>query len=103
VTAKDPKLAKHLFFKRCRRLINDMLRLGKRRKELAVSVYEHQVQLLEKRLRQLGETRWDQPDACRLAKRLVKHRDHLTTFLHNPLIEPLPIVPARWSGLCARR
>jgi hypothetical protein len=98
---QNPKLAKHLFFKRCRRLVKDMLRLSKRREEMAVSVYEHQVQLLEKRLGQLGAARWDQPDARRLAKRLAKHRDHLTTFLHNPLVEPLPIVPARWSGPCA--
>ena len=88
LTRQNPTLAGHPFFKRCGRLINDMLRLSSRRGQLDVSVYEHQVQRIEKRLDQLSNAPWDQPDAQRLATRLRKHNGKLTTFLHNPQVKP---------------
>jgi transposase len=88
LTTQNLTLAADPFFKRCRRLIKDMLRLNNRRGQLTASVYEHQVQLVEKRLKELGSTSWDQPDAVRLATRLRKHEGKLTTFLHNPKVQP---------------
>ena len=85
--ARRPELASHEFFRRCKRLIQQMLKLKKRREELSKVSYQHQVDLLEKRLDQLGQTSWDDPDADRLAQRLKKYRDKLTTFLHKDEVD----------------
>lgn len=81
--ARRSELAEHEFFKRCKRLVQDMLRLKKRRKELKSAEYEHQVGLIERRLEQLAVARWNDADADRLAGRLSKYRTRLTTFLHK--------------------
>jgi transposase len=74
----------HAFFKRCKRLVKDMLRLKARRKQLSNKRYQHQVQLVEKRLAKLGQQTWNDDDADRIARRLRKHNGKLTTFLHKP-------------------
>jgi len=48
-TARRPELASHEFFRRCKRLIQQMLKLKKRRPQLGRARYAHQVDLLEKR------------------------------------------------------
>lgn len=85
--ARRPQLAGHEFFKRCKRLVKDMLRLKKRRATLKAADYRHQVELLERRLEQLAAATWDDADARRLTERLRKHRTKLTTFLHKPEVD----------------
>jgi transposase len=81
--AKRPELKTHVFFKRCKALVQAMLRLKRRRKELEASAYEHQVKLLEDRLLMLSQTTWGDSDADRLTRRLAKYREKLTPFLHH--------------------
>jgi transposase len=81
--AKRPELAGHEFFKRCKKLAKDMLRLKKRRDKLGVRKYEHQVKLVEARLLALSQTMWGDADADRLTKRLAKYREKLTPFLRH--------------------
>jgi transposase len=80
---KRPELAKHEFFKRCKKLVKDMLRLKKRRDQLDAAKYEHQVKLVEARLLALSQTTWGDADADRLTKRLAKYREKLTPFLRH--------------------
>jgi transposase len=83
VIARRPELKGHAFFCRCKRLIQEMLRLKNRRKQLGNSTYSHQVQLLEHRLKKLSQCQWNDADADRLTGRLAKYRNKLTTFLHK--------------------
>jgi len=85
--AQRSELSDHAFFKRCKKLVKDMLRLKTKREQLTPDVYEHQVQLVEKRLAELGQSLWDDPDAERLARRLKKCNGKLTTFLHKPEVD----------------
>lgn len=82
-----PQLADHAFFKKCRRLIKEMLKLKTIREQLKRREYEHQVQLLEKRLSRLGEEHWNDVDADRIAARLRKYGGQLTTFLHKEEVD----------------
>lgn len=84
---KRPELAGHAFFKRCRRLVKDMLKLKASRDELPPPVYAHRVKLVEKRLAALSQESWDDPDADRLTRRLAKYRNKLTTFLHHAEVD----------------
>jgi hypothetical protein len=86
-TARRAELADHAFFKRCKRLVQDMLALKAKRQQLVPEVYQRRVQLVEKRLKQLGKTLWHDADADRLAARLRKHDGKLTTFLHRPEVD----------------
>jgi transposase len=85
--AKRPELADHAFFKRCKRLVQDMLRLKKNREKLAKAVYDNRVKQLEERLGELAGSNWADADADRLTARLEKHRNNLTTFLHKPEVD----------------
>jgi transposase len=82
-TAKRPALKVHPFFRRCKRLVRDMLKLKRSRPTLQTGDYERRVKRLEKRLDRLKDQPWDDADARRLAKRLCKYRDKLTPFLHH--------------------
>lgn len=82
--ARRPELAGHELFKKCRRLIRDMLKLKDRRKELDAEAYARRVGLAEQRLAALGDSSWGDADADRIAGRLARYRDKLTTFLHKP-------------------
>ncbi len=84
---KNPKLADHEFFRRCKSLTQEMLRLKQRQTILSKSAYARQVTSVETRLRNLGRKEWNQADADRLAGRLRKYRDKLTTFLHQPQVD----------------
>ena len=81
--AKRPELGSHEFFRRCKKLVQDMLRLKKRRGKLKAAQYWRQVELVEKRLEALGQQQWNDADADRLTGRLSKYRTKLTTFLHR--------------------
>ena len=78
-----PQLKEHSFFKKCRRLIKEMLKLKTSREQLKPAQYEHRVRLLEKRLNNLGQEQWNDVDADRIAARLRKYGGQLTTFLHK--------------------
>jgi transposase len=86
--AKRPELTGHEFFRKCKRLIQEMLRLKKKREGMKRVDYEHRVELLEKRLEELSRMNWEDADAVRLTNRLSKYRSKLTTFLHRPEVEP---------------
>ena len=86
-TAKRPPLKGHPFFRRCKRLVREMLELKRRRNQLRARDYRHRVGLLERRLGRLKDQSWDDADANRLAKRLHKHRQQLTTFLHEAEVD----------------
>jgi len=81
--AKRPELAGHALFTRCKRLVQDMLRLKKQRGKLKAADYWRRVERVERRLEELAQQRWNDPDADRLAKRLSKYQSKLTTFLHK--------------------
>jgi len=85
--ARRTELFSHPFFQRCKRLLKEMLKLKDKAAQLTPEVYAHQVQLLEKRLTQLGEERFDDADADRLARRIGKYNGKLTTFLHKPQVD----------------
>lgn len=84
---KRSELADHRFFKRCKRLVQDMLRLKKRRGNLKAANYWRQVERIERRLEDLAKQQWNDPDADRLAGRLSKYRSKLTTFLHKKEVD----------------
>ena len=84
---RRPELCGHEFFKKCKRLIKEMLKLKERRPKLKQTAYEHEVSLLEKRLSKLGQEHWKDVDADRIAARLRKYGGQLTTFLHKEEVE----------------
>jgi len=84
---KRPELESHHFFKRCKSLVQEMLRLKKRTKERSKAAYDRQVKSIETRLRNLGAKSWDDADADRLAARLRKYEGRLTTFLHDAKVD----------------
>jgi transposase len=85
--AQRPGLARHAFFKRCKRLLQDMLRLKKHREKMESADYLRRMQRVERRLKDLAHGRWKDADADRLARRLKKYRMKLTTFLHQPDVD----------------
>ena len=85
--ARQPHLANHPFFKRCKKLTQDMLRLKKKREQLNEDDYQHQVKLIERRLAELAGKTWGDSDADRLSKRLKKYENKLTTFLHHKNVD----------------
>jgi len=81
-TARDsPGFAATPFHRRLRRLLRDMLALKRKWDELGDASYTRRARRIEARLEQLAEAGYDEPDAARLAKRLLKHRAELTRFL----------------------
>jgi transposase len=85
--AKRSELAGHLFFRRCKRLVQDMLRLKKQRGKLKAADYRRRVQRVERRLEELARQQWNDADADRLRRRLEKYRTKLTTFLHKKEVD----------------
>jgi len=81
--ARRPELAEHVFFTKCKRLTQDMLRLKAKREQLESAVYTRRVGRIEKRLSQLSVIEWEDADAARLTRRLAKYGGQLTTFLHH--------------------
>src|SRR5262249_1712221 len=74
------------FAKKLRRLVRDAMRLKQRQAELTVEVYTSRCQCLHTRLDQLIGTSWKDAQAKRLLKRFRRHREHLFTFLADPLV-----------------
>ncbi len=85
--AKRPELAAHELLVRCKRLVQDMLRLKKKRDKLKAAEYWRRVERVERRLRELAGRQWNDPDADRIGKRLNKYQAKLTTFLHKKEVD----------------
>lgn len=73
------------FAKQLRRLIGDGLRLRKR-PDFSPDRYAGRIVRIDRRLMALARTDYDDPDARRLAKRLLKYCDSLFTFLDHPAV-----------------
>ena len=78
---KHPAFAATAFYRRCRRLVRDMLSLKRRWDELSDGRYTRRACRIEDRLEQLARGDYGEPHATRLARRLLKHRSELTRFL----------------------
>jgi hypothetical protein len=85
-SARDsPAFAAGAFHRRCRRLLRDMLALKRRWHELGDATYTRRACRIEDRLDALARGHAcdaePDPDARRLAARLLRHRNELTPFL----------------------
>jgi hypothetical protein len=87
LAAGRPAFGLHPFFRACKRLLKQMLRLKRRRAGLPAQEYARQVKSVETRLQTLCGRAWGDADADRLAARLAKYGNRLTTFLHDQQVE----------------
>ncbi|MDP6544481.1 MAG: transposase, partial [Phycisphaerae bacterium] len=71
------------FAKKLRRLIGDGIRLRKRA-DYTPQRYASRVGRVDKRLMAMARAKYADADASRLGKRLLRHADHLFTFLDYP-------------------
>ena len=71
------------FAKKLRRLIRDGIRLRKR-DDFSPQRYAGRIDRIDRRLMELAEADYDDLDAKRLGRRLLKHGDNLFTFLDHP-------------------
>ena len=71
------------FAKKLRRLIGDGVRLRKRA-DYTPQRYASRVGRIDKRLMAMARAKYADADASRLGKRLLRHADHLFTFLDYP-------------------
>ena len=91
-TARDsPGFAAGAFYRRCRRLVKDMLALKGRWRELDDAAYTRRACRIEDRLDVLARAHAGdaepEPHARRLAGRLLRHRNELTPFLWDEKLE----------------
>jgi transposase len=70
----------HAFAKKLRRLLRDAIRLRKR-PDFTPDRYKEQTLRLGRRLDAMAFADYDDPDARRLGKRLLRHNDYILTFL----------------------
>lgn len=93
---KQPDAAEEwsAFVKMLRRLIRDGIRL-RRREGFAPEKYASRIRRIDKRLRALAQGAYDDADASRIARRLLRHQDELFTFLDRP--------EADWNNNLAER
>jgi transposase len=80
---KSPEFAETSFFTECKQLIKRMLRLKQRWEKLEDKEYDQRVRRFEKQLHHLASGQYDEFNAKRIAKRLLKHQGELTAFLHD--------------------
>jgi hypothetical protein len=85
---KSPDFAKGPFFSGCKRLIKRMLRLKQQWDKLEDQEYDGRVRRLESQLQQLANGKYEEPNAKRLAKRLLKYQGELTAFLWDKDLDP---------------
>ncbi len=60
----------------------------RQRPRLSARTYEFRGRRLERRLKELARTSWQEADADRIAARLRKHEKELTLFLWDPAVDP---------------
>ena len=85
---KSPDFAASRFFTHCKQLIKRMLRVKRCWETLEDKKYDAKVRRLEAQLHQLATGQYEEPNAKRIAKRLLKHEDELTAFLHEKDLDP---------------
>jgi transposase len=84
---KSPAFAEGNFFGDCKRLIKRMLRLKGQWEKLEDKEYDRRVRRLETQLQKLASGQYDEPNAKRIAKRLLKYQSELTAFLWDKDLE----------------
>lgn len=85
---KSPAFAATPFYPRCKRLIKRMLRLKQQWETLEDKKYDAKVRGLQSQLHQLASSRQEEPNAKRIAKRLLKYESELTAFLSDKDLDP---------------
>lgn len=89
-TAKpSPAFAAHPFYRRCKRLVKDLLKLKRRWDELGDDAYTRKACRLEDRLEQLAKrfAADPDPDVKRIAARLLRYQRELTLFLWDKRVD----------------
>jgi len=83
IARDQPAFAKGSFYRRCKRLCRDLLKLKSKWDQLGDAAYTTKACRLEDRLQALarGHARDPEPHACRLSGRLLRYQKELTTFL----------------------
>ncbi len=85
--ARSPAFAAGSFRRRLKRLIKELLLLRKQKAKMKRARYVTCGQRLEERLKELAETKWEEPHATRIGKRLRKHQKELTLFLWEDAVD----------------
>jgi transposase len=85
---KSPDFAATNFFADSKRLIKRMLRLKSQWDTLEDKEYDKRVGRLQVQLHQLASGQYDEPNAKRIAKRLLKYESELTAFLLDKDLDP---------------
>ena len=80
---KSPAFAATLFFKDARGLVKRMLRLKPQWEALGDKRYFQRVRELERHLGKLVTASYEEPNAKRLSRRMIKHQKELTAFLYD--------------------
>ena len=78
---KSPAFAGGTFFKDCKRLIKQAIRLKGEWETLDDKQYDRRARRLESQLVKLAAAEYDEPNETRIAKRLKRHQKELTPFL----------------------
>lgn len=89
-TAKaNPNFAEHPFYRKCKRLVKDLLKLKDRWDELGDNTYTARACRMEDRLEQLAKTFASDPDADvqRLAARLLRYQKEITAFIWKKQVD----------------
>ena len=84
---KSEAFAAGSFFIDCKRLIKRMLRVKRQWEKLEDKEYDARVRRLERQLQQLATGQYDEPNAKRITKRLLRHQSELTAFLWDKDLE----------------
>jgi hypothetical protein len=79
---KSPRDDWPRFAKSLKRLLRDSMRLWYRKDSYSAQQYASRSRRLSLRLRILCEKEWTDPNCTRLVKRLIRHEDHLFTFVN---------------------
>jgi transposase len=80
---KSPRDDWARFAKSLKRLLKDSMRLWYRKDSYSADRYESRSRRLSLRLRILCEREWKDPNCKRLVKRLIRHEEHLFTFVNK--------------------
>lgn len=76
------------FSKQAEDVLGDAMALQRRRRSMSDHGYASACGRIEARMDRLLQRNYQDPDNRRLAHRMIKHRDHLFTFLYHDSVEP---------------